>query len=1495
MANIIGSAHVNIRAITTQLETEIQAALSRIQDTITITVDADVSKAKAKIEKISKSLAETVSVDVNANTVSAEEAISRVRNSRPVNIDIRAITSKAIAKIIAISAFAKTQTAAITATIASAAAKAELAILSRPRIAPIYVNVVKTPLDNLKKTLGSVSNTIKDFGTRVSSVIGPSTKFGSALHSVSSRVSNFGRSAVKNIGAASVAMTAFTRTAISRLPAIANHISTLGNRAKNFSVLAARYTGLTTVVRGMSTAMVKSFETAGGSVGRFAARFSGGNIVLDYFKKVKNSFSNLDEMAVSVGKLGLKFGTLGAMILSASSGLITLGASLMSVINMFAIASVGIGTGFLVGLGSMIAALKDFGKVLPDVVTQFKGLQKTISSNFWAQAAAPMRDMANSVMPSLREGLGSTGAALGRWTGSLASAVKQSLSAKVLEGMFGNLTKSIDTASQANKPLVQSLTTLGQVGSALLPRLAGWFVDITNQFNNFIQKAAADGSLQKWVEDGITALKQFGSVIGSTIGIFQNLNKAAEAAGVDGLGTLAKTFDEIEAATGSASGMQAITDIMRGAKAAADGLGDGLRGIFGGLKDAAGTIGTILATLGQSLRTLGETIGNIFSNVEFQKGAEDLFFGINNAVQALAPALEALAPKIGAVMTTLGALLGVIGPVLAQAIQMVVPPLIAIHDALAPLIPILGGILLNALTAIQPLFASITVIIEQLGPPLQAIASVLGGILVQAISALMPFITALTDTLGAGLVGAAKGAEDGLSGMLIGLINGLASAYPGLITALSGIVTTLLTTILQAAPQFIQGFVGVFQSLSAALISVVPSLITAVIGLVNQVVPIIVQSAPLIFDAALQFFQGLWTAVSEIITQLLPVVVEGLTQIIPAIVGMIPTLLDSAVQLFSGLVQALTVVVPQIITALLTAIPQILDAVLGALPALLNAAIQLFMGLVNAIPQIIPPLITALVGLLPKLLTTIVNMIPAILTAAIQLFTQLIQALPIIVPKLVLAIVQLIPSIISAVISMIPALINAAVQLFTALITALPKVVPQLIQALILLGPQMVKAFADMGPQLLQAGKDIIQGLINGVGSMIDSAVNAVKNVGGAMLDGIKGFLGIKSPSREFMKVGHWVAMGLVEGVKGGQPRAIKTMANLAQRITDAASEHFKRANMVSVIRAGQRNVELQQGRLLDRAAAQVRAQVNYIGNLAKQRETLAARLKTAQANVNKALSVRNKAAEEVAKDLRGEFKLSNFVGLDAKDIVSGVSDIAARIRTFGSKITELRKLGLSAALINEVAGLGSEDGIIVADSLIAGGKSQVSALNAAFKSIDTSARGTGLAVANGMYGAGIDAMQGFVNGLRKNINAIDAAAKAVGSRLVAQVKKVLGIRSPSRVMRDEIGLQIGAGLAEGMRKSMKLVSAAADDLISAAVPSEIPSLALAQASGPIITSSTLTGRETTANQSTGTATPVSNRTDSGINVNVYPSAGMDERLVGDIAVRELNFQFLGR
>lgn len=91
---------------------------------------------------------------------------------------------------------------------------------------------------------------------------------------------------------------------------------------------------------------------------------------------------------------------------------------------------------------------------------------------------------------------------------------------------------------------------------------------------------------------------------------------------------------------------------------------------------------------------------------------------------------------------------------------------------------------------------------------------------------------------------------------------------------------------------------------------------------------------------------------------------------------------------------------------------------------------------------------------------------------------------------------------------------------------------------------------------------------------------------------------------------------------------------------------------------------------------------------------------------------------------------------------------------------------------------------------------------------------------ASSMASAGRNFVMGFVNGIRGAIGAAASAAASMARAAMSSAKAALGIHSPSRVMRDEVGYYVAAGMAVGIRENADLVQKAATKMAQSAVPS---------------------------------------------------------------------------
>lgn len=67
------------------------------------------------------------------------------------------------------------------------------------------------------------------------------------------------------------------------------------------------------------------------------------------------------------------------------------------------------------------------------------------------------------------------------------------------------------------------------------------------------------------------------------------------------------------------------------------------------------------------------------------------------------------------------------------------------------------------------------------------------------------------------------------------------------------------------------------------------------------------------------------------------------------------------------------------------------------------------------------------------------------------------------------------------------------------------------------------------------------------------------------------------------------------------------------------------------------------------------------------------------------------------------------------------------------------------------------------------------------------------------LFGVGQNMMQGLISGIQSMISSAVSAVVDAASSVVSAAKSALGIKSPSRVFRDEVGKMVGLGLLEGI------------------------------------------------------------------------------------------------
>ena len=284
-----------------------------------------------------------------------------------------------------------------------------------------------------------------------------------------------------------------------------------------------------------------------------------------------------------------------------------------------------------------------------------------------------------------------------------------------------------------------------------------------------------------------------------------------------------------------------------------------------------------------------------------------------------------------------------------------------------------------------------------------------------------------------------------------------------------------------------------------------------------------VDQIAVILPQILDVVTGLIAAIAEVSPDLVLALVSG-------ILDNLPTLIEAATNIIMTIVGGLIEALPQITEGALQLVLTLVDGIIANLPALVEAALVMIVTLATGLGEALPELVPSIVEAVILIAQTLINNLDLVLDAAFQIISGLAQGLLNSLPKLIDALPQIINSIITFITNNLPKIIEMGVQLTIQLAAGLIRAIPQLVSQL----PQIISAIVTgLGraiPSMMDVGKNIARGLWDGISSMIGWLKGKVDSMVSGIVKGVKGVLGIRSPSKVFAGIGANMSEGIGEG-----------------------------------------------------------------------------------------------------------------------------------------------------------------------------------------------------------------------------------------------------------------------------------------------------------------------------------------------------------------------------
>ena len=353
------------------------------------------------------------------------------------------------------------------------------------------------------------------------------------------------------------------------------------------------------------------------------------------------------------------------------------------------------------------------------------------------------------------------------------------------------------------------------------------------------------------------------------------------------------------------------------------------------------------------------------------------------------------------------------------------------------------------------------------------------------------------------------------------------SSYSDIIEAIHVVQTEMgiTGTTAKEASTTIQGSIGAMKSAWG-------NLVTGLAGdsqNLDQLIGNFVDSVATAGENVLPRIETILSGIGEMVSRLAPVVAEEAPKLITNI---LPSMLEAGAQLLGGVMEGLVGAIPSMADSCTEIVGFLVENIVNLLPELATAALAVITTLSSGIAASLPELIPTVVDVLLQIVETLTdpNNLDNVIGAALEIITALAEGLINALPTLAARVPEIIANIVSTLTGNLPKIVTMAGTIIVTLASGLIQSVPNLVKSIPQIVTAIVNGFTALKSQFLGIGKNIVNGVWEGIKGMGSWIREKVSGFFGGIVDGVKGFLGIHSPSKVFAGIGGYMAQGLGQG-----------------------------------------------------------------------------------------------------------------------------------------------------------------------------------------------------------------------------------------------------------------------------------------------------------------------------------------------------------------------------
>lgn len=266
-------------------------------------------------------------------------------------------------------------------------------------------------------------------------------------------------------------------------------------------------------------------------------------------------------------------------------------------------------------------------------------------------------------------------------------------------------------------------------------------------------------------------------------------------------------------------------------------------------------------------------------------------------------------------------------------------------------------------------------------------------------------------------------------------------------------------------------------------------------------------------------------------------------------------MLAAAGEIISDLASGIAEQLPGLMTTGVEIITQLAQNLTDTMPAMLDTGAEVLAALAQGIINATPSLLTSATEIITEFMLYLGDHADEIMDAGMQLLESLVIGITDNLPQLITAAAGLIANFAAALISHLPKILECAAAMMTTLVDGIFYSLENLAEAALACVAKLVGVWDGSMDEWGHIGENIVSGLLNGIKGAWNSLAKWVSDGINGLVSGVKGLLGIHSPSKVFSEIGLNVCQGLANGITENAGLAEDAAQQMAGAVAETAKE----------------------------------------------------------------------------------------------------------------------------------------------------------------------------------------------------------------------------------------------------------------------------------------------------------------------------------------------------